>query len=227
MSPSRRFAVPAVICLWLPASCGGCAFVAYVASVFFPPPLVPAKYEIPSGKAILVFVNDPIYTASGYSVRNDLTVALGAELIDHKIAGRLVPPKRLYELQAATGDSPDVTIQQIARRTGADLVLYVEVWEFSLGDEATDPMPRGWEIARLHGKLGVRVLVVDGEAGRLWPRRQLLGHTMELIEYQPAKTPGTQVTKDKVVAGLAATAARQIAKLFYDHRPKGIAQPRY
>jgi len=193
----------------------GCAFISWSVAQFSPPQEVKAIYKPPAGKTILVFVDDILHPVGYEPVKAELTERLNEQLTTQNTAGETIPYERLLNLIAATPQFDQLSISEVGRRLGADIVLYVQVEEFSLKDSPASPLWRG--------RFAATVRMVDVEVGRLWPEDRPGGYPVEPVEIsarqETSPTYGAKLARD-----LAESLAEKIAKLFYDHstsvRPK-------
>jgi len=207
MKMSRRLALATLLAVPALAS-GGCALFGWFAAQFAPPQKVEAVYKPPSGKTILVFVDDLSNPVSYEPVKAELTNRLNEKLVENDIAAETVPYERLLNLMAATPNFNQLRIPTIGRELDADLVLYVEIVGFCLKDSQVSPL---W-----NGKLSTRVKIVDSQEGRLWPVDRFEGYPLEPVETGTVDNPSTSYGAE-LAEILAEQMADSIAKLFYDH----------
>jgi hypothetical protein len=190
-------------------SLGGCAVSAWFAAQFGPEKKVPAEYEPPAGKTILVFVDDMLHPVDYEPVKIELAEMLNKQLIDHKVAAKTIPYSRLGEFIAATPSFNSLAVGEVGQKLGADMVLYVQIEEFSLRDTAA--AAELWK-----GRLATSVRLVDVTKGKLWPTDDPAGRARPNAETQTvadsSQSRGEQISKE-----LAAEIADKIAKLFYSH----------
>lgn len=186
----------------------GCAFISWSVAQFAPPQRVKALYKPPAGKTILVFVDDLLHPVSYEPVKAELTERLNKQLTTQKIAGETIPYERLLNLIAATPQFDQLSIGEVGRRLGADIVLYVQVEEFSLKDSPASLLWRG--------RFAATVRMVDVEVGRLWPEERPGGYPLEPVEIS-ARQEASPTYGAKLARDLAESLAEKIAKLFYDH----------
>lgn len=201
----------ATACLLLlaPMALGGgsCALPAWFAAQFSPPKKVDAEFELAKGKKVLVFVDDMLNPVSVPLVKIELSRQLGKQLVAHEVAAETVSYDRLADLVAATPNFNRLTVGEVGQKVGADIVVYVQMDEFTLKDEGVEELWRG--------RLQTTVRVVDVVKGRLWPRDRPEGYPV------PAVTTPTQadseIRAEELTRTLAAQMADRIAKLFYEH----------
>lgn len=208
MKPSRILVLAAL--LTAAFSIGGCMqLFAWSVAQFAPPQKVKAVTELPKDKTILVYVESP-YPMSYEPIKGMLTDEINAQLLLHKIAGKVVPRDRLLDALARTDG--DVSKQELGKMLRADLVLCVEIPAepegFSVRESDDTPL---WQ-----GRMKVSVKVIDVKNTRkLWPQDQL---EYPLPQVELPQVTNTSSTYGFVVAkALAIKTADRIVKLFYEH----------
>jgi hypothetical protein len=191
------------------ASLAGCALPAWFAAQFGPEKKVSAEYEPPSGKTILVFVDDMLHPVDYEPVKTQLTETLNEQIVAHKVAAKTIPYTRLGEFIAATPSFNALAVSEVGQKLGADMVLYVQIDDFGLRDTAS--ASELWK-----GRLATTVRLVDVVKGRLWPTDSPTGHMVPKAETQTV-ADSSQARGEQISKQLAAETADKIAKLFYSH----------
>ncbi|MGB2821364.1 MAG: hypothetical protein WBF17_10310 [Phycisphaerae bacterium] len=195
-----------------------CAVFAWLAAKFSPPDKVEAQFELPSGKTVLVFVDDILRPVSHEPVKIELTNRLNEYLVANKVAARTVSYDRLADLVAGTPNFNLLAVSEVGQKLAADVVLYVQIDEFALKDEAAEQL---W-----HGRLRATVRMVDVAKGRLWPKNRPAGYSLPAVE-TPTVAQSSDTGADEIARTLAAMMADQVAKLFYEHEePHKIDWPK-
>jgi len=187
---------------------GGCAVAGFWASVFAPPKTIQAKYELePEGK-VLVLVDD-LGKPTGYEkIKRLLTEKVNLLLLDNGAADKVVSYEDIFRLAASRPDFNRMGISNVAKKLGANQIIYVHLDEFSLKDDSN--------ISLWHGKLGVLVRVVDASGKTQWPADRPSGHKPGTSE--TPEIDNTSATYGATVAAqLADDMALKIARLFYKH----------
>ncbi|HOF18142.1 MAG TPA: hypothetical protein PK082_04470 [Phycisphaerae bacterium] len=203
-------------------SAGGCAAFAWFVAQFAPPQKVKAQFTPPSGKKILVFVDDPYFKVDYEPLKAELANRINQRLVANKVAAATIPYDRFVDLLAATPDFNRLRVSEVGSRLGADLVLYVQIDQFSLRDDPANPL---W-----HGRLRTSVRLVRSDAPqsedlRLWPLDRKEGYPVP--EQTVPESANTSPTYGAELARLLADGmADRIAKLFYEHTvPVGSEEP--
>ena len=186
---------------------GGCTGVYWLVAQFAPPQKVKPVYRPPRGKTYLVFVDDrnPV---NYEPVKRELCERLSEQLEKHKIASGTIPYDKLLDLIAANPNFNAMHVPTVGAKCGADMVLYVQIEEFSLKDEQVSPLWRG--------RLEVVVKIVDCRKGRLWPADRPEGYPLPVVEI-PETASSSPTYGEQLARSLADRAADRIAKLFYEH----------
>jgi len=190
----------------------GCAVAAYLNAMLTPPETIDAKFEIPKHKTILVLVDDPAYRINYAPVKIQLSKKLSKELTDHNIAMETIPYSKLQKFAAARHrDYNHLSNSEIGKALGADLVLNIQVTNFSLKDSPNSPI---WT-----GRFTTQVKIIDVEEGRLWPDDSHEGRVTATAK--PDKHEMVEKGQTiKIANELAKEMAETIAKLFYAHEGK-------
>jgi len=190
-----------------------CQMFSWMVAAMAPPKPVPAVYEPPQDKTILVFVDDIRNPVSYEPLKAQLSRRLSDLLVEHEVARQTVAYEKLRDLALSTPDFNQWHIPTVGEKLQADLVLYVEIDRFTLREGAQGPL---WQ-----GRLETRVKIVDSRKGRIWPEDRPNGFPVK-----PATTePEANFSEDYgavLASKLANEMAERIAKLFYAH-----TAPRY
>jgi len=192
----------------LAASAGGCAVFAWLAAQTAPPRKFPAKYKLPKGKKVLVFVDDYRWPVNYEPIKAELARRIAKELIEHKAVEEIIPYERLEDLAYSTRQFRQMGIPAVAKKLGADLVVYVDIRRFTLKENPGSPLWQGW--------MEVDVKVVDPKEGPIWPPKDRPdGYPIKYADREPSTNLSDtyDVVLSKVVAALT---ARKVGRLFYD-----------
>ena len=187
---------------------GGCAdAMGWWAEMWTPDSNDPPLYSIPKHKTILVMPDDYYSRLQFDSTRGALSNELNKLLMENNVTGSTIPFNKLQEAEGTQGFGK-LTVDQVGRQVGADVVINVLFDRMSLRDDNQSDL---W-----HGQLALRVKVVDAKTGlRLWPKDRVDGWPIETVDIAPSSTAadyGPILTQELVVE-----AAKRIAYLFCDH----------
>ena len=188
---------------------GGCAVFGFVYNKLKPPEKIPAAYELPEGKTVLVMVDDVQYMLSHVEVKKYITDTVNQRLLDEELAADVVPYHQLVQLSASRRDFYSLAVSDVGRRLGADLVIFININSFELQDIEGTGL---WQ-----GHLEASVLVKDVASGQtLWPLDRRLGMPMPPTRVRKA-ADSSPSTAQELAKDLSMRMGDRIAKLFYKH----------
>lgn len=177
-----------------------------------PPKTIPAEYKPPFDRKVLVFVDDMKLPVSYEQIKTDLADRLNVQLLEHRVASKVIPSENLQNFVAMTPKFNQLSVAEVGKELGADLVLYVEIIRFSLRDSDFTPV---WQ-----GRLATSIRWVDVKSTkRLWPTDRLDGFDVPLLE-TPTVENSSPSYGAEIARQLAEEMASQIAWKFYDHEGK-------
>ena len=202
------------LALALPAALGGCAAVSFLVASFVPGPRTPAAYELEPNQCVLVFPDDVAHPLNYPPLKRMLAEGLNDRLTELGLADRTVEYEQLRQLAHRSpaawraGGGEALGVAQVAEALGADVAVYLDIREFRLKDNPSDPV---WK-----GNLKVLVKVVDASGERLWPTDQLGGH--EVLVATALHTSDARHHAVKLTGILSDRMVDKVARLFYAHR---------
>jgi len=211
---SRYAAVIRMLVAALPLALGGCAVVSFMVASFVPEPKTPAAYELEPNQCVLIFPDDMAQPLSYPPLKRMLADGLNARLSELDLVDRTVEYEKLRELTRRTptdrpaGGDQILGVAEVAETLGADTAVYLDIREYRLKDNLSDPVWKG------HLKVLVKVVAADGE--RLWPTDQLAGH--EVVVTTPLHTSESRHHNVKLTGILADLMVDKVARLFHAHR---------
>ena len=219
MTPNLKTACLLAAILAAAALSSGCHIIWVALEKTFPKERVPARFKLPANKTVLVFPDDLDNPLSYPPVKRRLSQKLSAVLEHENIAAKTIPYDRLIELKSNEPEFNLMSILKIGRKLGADLVIYVNIEQFTLKDNPVDTLWRG--------RLAGRVKVVDVLKGRIWPEESA-GYPVRVnapLAESHSDTFGGELAKK-----LAEDFAVEVAQLFHAHyveraRPKQTDSP--
>jgi hypothetical protein len=207
MNSVKLFLAVSLACAMLLAS--GCRQISALATLLAPPKKVKPVFVPPKDKILLVFVDDMLNPVSYEPAKRRLTEQLNKQLVEHKVVAKTVPYERMLEFMSRTPKFNSLSVSEIGRKLDADLVLYIQVNQFSLKDIEESPL---W-----HGRMHVTVRVVDvAKARTLWPTDRAAGMPLDPVEIPEVENPSTTYA-GHLARQIADEMADQIAKLFYEY----------
>lgn len=187
----------------------GCPVAAWIATVFTPPKKIPPQYDLPQDKVVLVLVDDPQYLVGYAPVKFELTRYINELLEAHRLVRKTIPQKDLLRLIASEPDFNRLPTTQVGKKLQADLVIVVEVDEFSLKDAPLSPV--------YHGKFKTSVRVVSTKKGKLWPTDRKRGFPATIVETERQEGDGSSQYEINLAKQMAQKMAGNIVNLFFEH----------
>ncbi|KKL77934.1 hypothetical protein LCGC14_2029910 [marine sediment metagenome] len=188
--------------------------------LLFPKSREPAEFKLPAGKTVLVFPDDMLRPVSYPPVKRALAERICKTLKDKKLVANAVPYDSLIDLQHNEANFNRMAVASVGRRLGADLVIYINIGEFSLKDS---PVGTLWS-----GRFAAKVRVVDVRKGRIWPDESA-GYPVRIVE--PMTDNSSESFGALLSLKLAGRLADEVSGLFHTryvdrHRPKDT-EPRW
>lgn len=189
----------------------GCQAIFAITEKMFPDDRVPPKFKLPEKRKVLVLVDDLERPVSYPPVKIALANRCNELLKEKKLADEIITYDRVLNLQTADKKFNQMAISTIAEKLGADLVIYVNLDEFSLKD---DPKETLW-----HGRLGAKVRVVDAKArppapATIWPDEHA-GFPVRVTE--PPTDNNSDIHGELLAKTLANRLADEVVGLFTEH----------
>ena len=198
----------AAILLIAIVTCRGCAVVAFTVAAFAPPQVKSAAFELPKDKVILVFVDDLANPIDYETLKHELTKGINSRLIKNAEIKKTVRYEDLFRLIASRPDFNKLSVNQVAQQLNADVIIYVSIDKFSLGENR--------KINLWHGKFGTTVRVVTSSGKQLWPTDLSDGLKMPDV-VMPQNVDHSPTYGVTLCSEMAEIMADRIAKLFYKH----------
>ena len=189
---SRFLLVALMLALWT-----GCTEIASTK--------VPAAFIIPKNRHVLVFVE----SRSDWGVPLDIPTSLAKNLTEHlyhyKEADVLVTPEKVTALKMDPA-SDKFDVMTFARKTDADIVVYVDLWQFQAQTTSQGLLTEGVAQAL--------VRVVDRDGNRLWPAGEVIPYAVEsTVPAAPAEDQDVSVVRKKMLEDLTV----RIGRLFQEY----------
>ncbi|MBI1373067.1 MAG: hypothetical protein GC159_10080 [Phycisphaera sp.] len=209
---SRPLTVALLAAAMLGPILAGCEAPAFILSNVTPQE-ESAVYK-PQDVKTVIFVDDPRRKLPNVQMNGVLANHIGHELKRKEIIADIVPPNVVDNLRMNAKDFNTWAIDKVGRQVDAKQVIYILVEEFDLGEDTKDVTYRP--------QMSVRVKVVDVDSGRrMFPEKDELGYQyVRKLFYKPTDTESRSADQ-MWTRRLMAIAGEEIAKLFYDHPPRG------
>lgn len=175
-----------------------------------------ALYTIPKNKRVLILVEPHPGRDVPADVPPALTQAIADHLYRYQAAGEFVSQQKLMDLRRDPVAFGNLSIQDIGHRTGADVVLYVDLLTFAPEEISAGQLTKGEALALFK--------LVDASGLRLWPAGADPGSTVRAsVPEQYIEQQSLTVVKRRLINSLAV----QVGRVFhqYDKEDKGVATP--
>jgi hypothetical protein len=175
-------------------------------------PIRPAAYKLPKDKRVLVLVDVDPGLSPPPTYATNMADRIATALFSHKAADTLVPQAQALALQQKD-PSQKISTAEIARETGADVVVLVRLWYLKTPKTADNLV--AWGDAQAY------VRVVDRNGNLLWPGRAP-GATVA------AHVPEAEVSvRDvpRIFQDLSDQLAKSIGRIFYDWQAESGEPP--
>jgi hypothetical protein len=197
----------------------GCNYAIPAMWVLQGPPKKPAVFTLPKDQKTTVFVDDRKNIVSRTQLRAQLADDIASELKRQGIATNVVSGRELIGLVRKNETSTKrITIEELGKSVGAEIVIYVEMVSFDLMPDGASPKPGA----------SARIKVVDvAKKERLFPPPSSGNDGFEVTAETEALQPGiyrTSAGRRTVEDMLEKRLADQISKLFYEHEPTNFGQ---
>ncbi len=186
----------------------GCNVLTPVAYAIHGPEKIMPGYTLDKNLKTVVFVDDPSSRVMQRRLRFAIADRATKELLAKRVLVDMIDPRGVLTAASNERHGEQMSISDLGKTVGADIVIYAVVTEFSLTPETGSYIPQA----------SLRVKIVDVATGkRVWPSDE----SGQLISIQIPQRPGTSPTgpaaKLQVEQQLSERAGLGLAQLFYKH----------
>ncbi len=185
-----------------------CNIATPIAYAIHGPGKVEPVFTLDETKKTVIFVDDPSSRITQRRLRYTIADKATEELLGKRILTDMIDPRGI--LTAANNErfGHQMSIAELGKSVGADIVIYAVVTDFSLSPETGAYVPRAI----------MRVKIVDVASGqRLWPADET-GHIANVqMPQRPGVSPSGGGERLEVEENLARRAGLGLAQLFYKH----------
>ena len=203
-------------CMPMLASASGCDYVAAGMYVIQGPPKIERQYELNQTRKTVVFVDD----RAGAMPRKTLRRLIGQGAEETLLAEKALLPELVIPSAAAvaavtqeTRNEP-MTVVEVGRAVGADVVVYVSVEKFTLSRDGAANQP--FAVAY--------VKIFDAQSNsRLWPE-DASGRPVMYSAAASAQLPTTLGEQAKAEEALARRLGVEVARLFFSYERESSAK---
>lgn len=204
-STTPRLALIAALALCA-ALGAGCNILGPVFFFAHGPPRVPALHELPRERPTVVLVDDPDNRIGSRQFRIEMAQVVEERLLAKQKVRTVIESEQLMRVLARERAESRMTIGEVGRAVGAEVVIWIGVQSFELLQDSENIAPRA--------SLRVKVLDVVAEE-RLWPDEQSHHDLIVSMPRRAGEAPRTASERRRLMSELAQYAGRAVAELFY------------
>ena len=200
-----------LLCLFVCAAFAcipGCNIATPIAFAIHGPQKIMPVYTLGKELKTVVFVDDPSSKVTQRRLRYSIADMATKELLAKRVLVDMLDPRGILTAASNERFGEQMSISELGKSVGADIVIYAVVTDFSMSPETGSYIPRAT----------MRVKVIDVATGkRLFPD-DITGYIAEIqIPQRPGALPSTTGARLEIEQSLAARAGLGLAQLFYKH----------
>jgi len=186
----------------------GCNIATPIAYAIHGPEKINPVYTLPEHATTVVFVDDPSSKIAQRRLRYAMADTATDQLLGKRVLTDMLEPRGIIAAATKESHSERMSITELGKSVGADIVIYAVVTNFSLTPETGSYIPQAF----------LRVKVIDVAQGkRVWPDSEF-GHPIEVqIPQLPGLSPEGNAGQLAIEQKLAVRAGLGISQLFYRH----------
>lgn len=197
-----------VACLTLAGLSAGCNVVAPIAYAIHGPGQVEAIYTLNPQKTVVYFIDDPSSKIAQRRLRYTMADVASRTLLQKKVVVDVLDSRTILAAATKERHGDRMSITELGRAVGADVVIYAVVTNFSMANEGNTFVP----------STSMRVKIIDvAEGARTWPAAES-GYLVEVrLPQRPGTTAMEQNSRLQTDTALAEKAGLALAQMFYKH----------
>lgn len=209
----HRFLSPARLllsagCLAAAALAAGCNVVTPIAYAIHGPGNVEPIFTLDEQRTVVYFIDDPSSKIAQRRLRYTMADVASRTLLEKKVVEDVLDSRTILAAASKERHGDRMSITELGRAVGADIVIYAVVTNFSLANEGNTFVP----------STSLRVKIIDvADGSRIWPAAE----SGYLVEVRLAQRPGTttmeQTNRLQTETALAEKAGLALAQMFYKH----------
>jgi len=186
----------------------GCNVVTPIAYAIHGPEKIDPVFTLDETLKTVVFVDDPSSRITQRRLRYSIADRATKELLAKRILVDMLDPRGILTAASNERYGEQMSISELGKSVGADIVIYAVVTDFSMSPEQGAYIP--------NAKLRVKVIDV-AQGMRIWPSDET-GHLANIqIPQKTGTTPTTSGERLEVEQSLANRTGLGLAQLFYKH----------
>ena len=207
-TPISRTITRALALITLLSCIAGCNVVTPIAYAIHGPEKINPTYTLPEHATTVVFVDDPSSKIAQRRLRYAMADTATSQLLEKRVLTDMLEPRGIIAAATKDSHSKRMSITELGKSVGADIVIYAVVTNFSLSPETGSYIPQA----------SLRVKVIDvAEGKRVWPDTEF-GFPLEVqIPQLPGLSPDGNAGQLAIEQQLANRAGLGISQLFYRH----------
>lgn len=178
------------------------------------PEKIPAQYELPADKKVVVFIDDRENILRDRSMRQAIAKSAEQRLLEGGAVpkGEVISSDGIAAVTAADRWGKPLGIAQVGEAVGADVVVYATIDAFALSNDGASLAPNG----------RLRIKVVDSASRkRLWPGEdQEWGQVTTVVPRRDGTLPTSSSAFAAEETRLAQRMGNDLANVFLRHEAK-------
>lgn len=199
--------VPALLACLMLACAAGCNVVAPVAYAIHGPEKIDPVYTLDEAQSVVIFIDDPSSKIAQRRLRYAMADAASKALLQKKVVTDVIDSRTVLTAASKERHGDRMSITELGRAVGADVVIYAVVTNFSITAEEGTFVPT----------TTMRVKIIDTAAGqRVWPASEA-GYLLEVRLPQRPSAFTQDRARLNMEAQLAERSGVALAQLFYRH----------
>lgn len=188
----------------------GCNVVTPIAYAIHGPQKIKPVYTLGEELKTVIFVDDPSSKITQRRLRYTIAKQATSELLNKRVLVDMLDPRGILTAASNERFGEQMSISELGKSVGADIVIYAVVTDFSFTPETGSYIPR----------VSMRVKIIDvAEGHRVWPS-DTKGHITNIqIPQRPGTSPAASTSGKRLALEqeLAERAGTGLAQLFYKH----------
>ena len=186
----------------------GCNVVTPIAYAIHGPEKIMPVFTLDENSKTVVFVDDPTSRVTQRRLRYAVAKTATDELLAKRVLVDMLDPRGILTSASTERYGKQMSISELGKSVGADIVIYAVVTDFSLSPESGTYIPQA----------SMRVKIIDVATGsRLWPSDEKGLPTNIQIPQRPGSNPTSTGDRLQVEQELAQRTGLGLAQLFYKH----------
>ena len=188
-------------------SAPGCNIVAPVAYAIHGPEKIDPVHTLDEERSVVIFIDDPSSKVAQRRLRYSMADTASRTLLEKKVVTDVIDSRTVLNAASKERHGERMSITELGRAVGADVVIYAVVTNFSITAEEGTFIPT----------TSMRVKIIDTAQGqRVWPDSEA-GYLLEVRLPQRPSAFTQDSARLNSEAQLADRSGVALAQLFYRH----------